>query len=301
MGCFVVNCMASGLPIPAGTKTKLLLVDSNRDKSWMPIGGCHIHEMFSFASWPINFTMDDYGGHAAFDEEEVTKQLSYIVAKSNLHPQKPKNEISINFSFLDFVVRGMAGLYKMPLISTEDEKIAAIDISEQFERIGITYYRKDIWDYLVELGKKSFTCKPEETELAKHLFECLEPFPEGLSKEELWDIQISRAFNRVPYGDFMNRFTFNLLKNGSRKERWQGETLIDITLTKEQQTELIKESIEMYMFVQGLEVIGQPIMPSISTAPQCAEYDTEYLTHQRDFHKHCTSILSKCIKKSKSF
>ena len=77
MGCFVVNCMASGLPIPSGTETVALFVTPAHQENHHR-GGSNVSAMFNFISFPMFLTMDDYGLSSYFNHFENPESASWV-------------------------------------------------------------------------------------------------------------------------------------------------------------------------------------------------------------------------------
>lgn len=293
MGDFVVNCMVSGLPIPKGTPTKILFLQAQERL----IGHCcNPYDMYQFASHPIDITMDEFGGFGdtlvpeGKFHKKLTKQIAWRLFFQQLVsiPEVDKNDWHRN------MINGDTGLFTKSIFPITWAKKTPT-IKDGIEKTYMTYIRKDIWNFIVNGTKNRIKAyfkkknKPQEmSEFEKRL------------REECK--RAATEFNdTIMWGNFITPQLQRLIVRGKLVGTFQGQTLYDITLSKDEQEQLIKKTVEMSYFVSGLDNISRPILPAISMAPQSAQYDNKYLKTNKSFYQKCNDITQKLIDKAKAF
>jgi len=221
--------MASGMPIPMGTKMVVLFVCPN----------CSIErfahkpeDKFNYVSFPMFLTAGDYGVTEKFGmrDESLTKQLTWKIFEKFLYtvPEKDSKDFVMNLNwgdtgFLPFTFNLYSGQPLKP------------------KPTMFTCYRKDVWDYL---------CGMQDPECMAEFNKCMQ---EAVDSNEFAD-------REIPWGEFLHRKLQSLVVRGESSRtgtlRWNQRRMLQRLVT------------EMRAFVYGLDIIGQPILPAFGLSQQ---------------------------------
>jgi hypothetical protein len=295
MGDFTVSCSASGLPIPHGSEAVVLFVTP---KHGMESGGCYVYDMFQYISWPMFITMDDYGGfYEYFGEEhfckkpklggkfaELTAQTAWQVFWPHVQTSRKldSGKLHEHSDWARNIIYKDSGYWHYPFVWGRKP-----EFDDGLIQIAFTYYRRDVWDYLVKKNQKNF--RRGDNEFETEVRRLCEPIPKGLSPEDRADIAKDQSF---PWGDFLHHDLQRLLKYGHQGERFDKEVIYNTELTPKQLEELIKLTVDMYFFTNELgDTLCRPILPATTSAPQAGWHEPWFRESQQKFHEFCLKAM----------
>jgi len=297
MGDFIVSCMASGLPIPKNSEAVVLFVTPSYD---IESGGCHCHSLYKFISFPMFITMDDYGGYGDYFGEynfqkgelpwhskldDLKKQTSWKIFWNSLKSVRKddNSDIRENSDWARGIHFKESGIWHRPGINQ--------NFNDGIRPTAITYYRKDVWDWMIENGKE--TCEKDMSHFENELRDICAPIDPS---KEIDTQYFSRSCRNIVYGDFLGTDIQSVLRNGGIKEKWDKKVEIDLELSPEEHNEIINHAVNMYRFSRSLENVCRPILPHITTAPQGGWYIDSFRKDQENFHKLCLGLIEKDLK-----
>jgi hypothetical protein len=311
--------MVSGLPIPPKSQAVVLFTTPHGDS--VNRGGCYVYDAYQFISFPMFITMDDYQGDYYYFgqgkpmpsdqkyKKDLEKQASWKVFNSMM---KNSTKKGVNSDWSRNIIYREAGIWGRPF--------GGDDFDRGLKWTDFTFIRRDVWDWMVKKGKsykdavKEFSkdlrdqcsCVVEGSDeynellerLTKNLQDQGKPVPDTL-KRTVGEMIRMRKYGEMSRGDFLAHIMQKVVTSGGAREKWNGEVVYDFKLTPEEQEELIKLTIDMYAFTSVLDMVGRPIIPSFSLAPQSAWYEKNFREGLFAYHAMIGKAMQKDLSKLK--